>query len=179
MEVVSLTISHLTSTLFSLTFYELIGVASISESTCHLWKVFKWWFLSWQRLNFRWLFVSQQRLLALTTPRVTFIINFVNNFRDGSGSVFSDFFFVNKGWAHWRIHASPLEVVSLTISHSAPTPFLLTFFKLTGAASISEFTRHLWKFFRWWFLSQQRTSFRWLLTRPKDWCLVPSAGVSK
>jgi hypothetical protein len=38
-------------------------------------------------------------LLALKNPRVTFGIGFVNNFGDGSGSVFNDFFYVNKGWA--------------------------------------------------------------------------------
>ena len=47
-----------------------------------------------------------------------------------------------------RIQASPMEGVSLMISESAPTPFLLTISKSKGAASASESTRDLWKLFR-------------------------------
>jgi len=162
LEVVSLMISQSAPTQFSLTFSESTGAASTSESTRLLWKVFRWWFLSWQRTSFHWLFLSQEGLLVVTNPRVTFGIGFVDDFRDGSGSVFFNSFYVNKGWGRWRIHASPFEVVSLTISQSASTQFSFTFCESIGAASTSESTRHLWKVFRWWFLSWQRTSFRWL-----------------
>jgi len=85
---VSLTISKSPSTQFSLTFSKSTGAASTSESTRHLWKVFRWWFLSRQRTSFRWLFLSQQGQLVLTNPRVTFGISFVHDFGDGSGLVF-------------------------------------------------------------------------------------------
>jgi hypothetical protein len=49
---------------------------------------------------------------------------------------------------HWRIHASPVEAVSLTISES------------TGVVCDGESMPHLWKQFRWWFLSLQQLSFR-------------------
>jgi hypothetical protein len=38
-------------------------------------------------------------LLALTNPCATFGIGFVDDFGDGSASVFFDFFKVNRGWA--------------------------------------------------------------------------------
>jgi len=148
LEVVSLMISQSAPTQFSLTFSESTGAASTSESTPYLSKVFRWWFLSRQRLNFRWLFVSQQGLWALTNPQVIFRISFVDDFRDCNGLVFINFFYVNRGWARWRIHASPLEVVSLMISQSPPTPFSLTFSESKGVASPSESTRLLWKVFR-------------------------------
>jgi hypothetical protein len=44
--------------------------------------------------------------------------------------------------------ASPLEVVSLMISKSAPSQFSLTFSESTGVAGADESTRHLWKVFR-------------------------------
>jgi hypothetical protein len=34
----------------------------------HLWKQFRWRFLSWQRLSFPWLFMSQQGLCGLMNP---------------------------------------------------------------------------------------------------------------
>ena len=160
-------------TQFSLTFSKSTGAASTSESTHHLWKVFRWLFLSQQRLTFRWLFVSQQGLWALTNPRVTFGISFVDDFEDGSGSIFIDFSYVNRGWACWRIHASPLEVVSLTIPQSASTQFSWTFSEWTGAASTFDSTPYLWKVFRWWFLSRQRLTFRWLFVSQQGlWALT-------
>jgi hypothetical protein len=68
---------------------------------------------------------------VLTNPHVTF------------GSCFDDFFLVNKGCEHFRIHASPLVGVSVMISVSAPTPFLLTIFLSIGASRASKSTRHL------------------------------------
>jgi len=37
--------------------------------------------------------------LALTNPRVTFGIGFVDDFGDGSGSVFINSFYITRGWA--------------------------------------------------------------------------------
>ena len=51
-----------------------------NEYSRHLWKRFRWWFLSLQGLR------------ALTNPCVTFGINFVDDFRFGSGSVFNECF---------------------------------------------------------------------------------------
>jgi hypothetical protein len=59
--------------------------------------------------------MSQQGLRALPNPRVTF------------GSCFVDFFLVNSSCATSKIHASPLEGVSVMIFQSPPTPFSLTF----------------------------------------------------
>jgi len=96
----------------------------VFTSTCYLWKVFQWWFSSWHRLRFRWPFLSQQGLRALLNPCVTF------------GSCFIDFFWVNSGCEHFHIQASPLEGVSVTISHPAPTPFSLTFSKSRGLPAL-------------------------------------------
>jgi hypothetical protein len=48
--------------------------------------------MSRQRTSLRGLFLSQEGLLALTNPRVTFGIGFVDDFGDGSGSVFTNSF---------------------------------------------------------------------------------------
>ena len=109
LEVVSLTISHSAPTQFSLTFSRSTGAASMSISTRHLWKVFKWWFLSRQWTSFRWLFLSQQGLGALKNPLVTFGTCFVDDFPVATDSVFVAFFWVNRGCEHFRIHASPFE----------------------------------------------------------------------
>jgi hypothetical protein len=119
-------ISQSPPTQFSLTFSNSTGVVSTSESTRHLWKVFRWWFLSRQRTSFRWLFLSHQELLVLINPRVS-----------------------------W-------ESVSLMISETVVAQFSLTVSKSTGVASTSESRHYLWKVFRWWFLTLQRLSFRWL-----------------
>jgi len=37
----------------------------------HFWKMFHWWFLSLQRLSFRWLFLNPQRLCAPRNPLFT------------------------------------------------------------------------------------------------------------
>jgi len=95
-------------------------------------------------------------------PRVTCGSSFVDCFWFVYGLVFVDYFWIKRGRVLSRIQASLMEGVSLLISESAPTPFLLLFSKSKGAASASESTCHLWKLFRWWFLSLQRLSFRWL-----------------
>jgi hypothetical protein len=172
-------------TLFSLTFLESIGDASASVSTRHLWKLFRWRFASQHRLHFCWLFLSVHGSAALSNALISI------------GSCDVDFFLVNKGREIFRIHASPLECVSVMISsrhrlyfhwffpnqqgpastyestrpsggffgedfQAAPALFSLTFSESIQAARASEYTRHIWKVFRWWFLSRQQFSFRWL-----------------
>jgi hypothetical protein len=100
---------------FLLPFSESTGAATTSESMRLLWTVFRWWFLSRQRLTFRWLFVSQQGLWALRNPRFNFEISFVDDFGDGSGLVFIEFFYLTRGWARWRIHASCNSPAQLAI----------------------------------------------------------------
>jgi len=102
-------------------FSESTGAASASESTRHLWKVFRWWFPSQLRLRFRWLFLSKQGLRALPNQSVTFGRFFGDDFPVGFDSVFVDFFWVKRGWQLFRIHASPLKVVSVMISESTTT----------------------------------------------------------
>jgi len=48
--------------------------------------------MSRHRTSFRGLFLSQEGLLALRNPRVTFGIGFVDDFGDGSDSVFNNSF---------------------------------------------------------------------------------------
>jgi hypothetical protein len=50
-------ISEATTTQFSLTISDSTGVVCSHESRRHMWKLFLWWFLSRQRLSFRWLFL--------------------------------------------------------------------------------------------------------------------------
>jgi len=54
---------------------------------------------------------------------------------------------------------------------AAPTPFSLTFSESIRAGSSSESTRHLWKLFRWWFLSRQQLSFCWLFLSEEGLCV--------
>jgi len=154
-----------------MTFSESTGSVSASESTRHLWKVFWRRFSSWYRLCLCWLFLSQQGMAALLNPPITFERCLGDDFGVDNDFVFVDYLWVNNAWGRWQIHASPLEVVSLTFS------------ELTGAASASESTRHLWKVFRWWFSSRQRLCFRGLFLSPQ-WCELfriyasPLEGVS-
>jgi len=62
LEGVLVMISQATPTLFSLNFSESRGAADASESTRHLSKVFRWWFLRRQGPSFRWLFLCQQKM---------------------------------------------------------------------------------------------------------------------
>jgi len=162
----SLTISQSALTLFSLTFSQSTGVMSASQSTHRLWKVFRWQFPSRHRLRFRWLFLSQHVLAAIPNPRVTFEKCFGDYLRVDSDVVFVDYFWVNRGWGRWRIHASPLEVFSLTFSES------------TGVASANESTRHLWKRFCWRFRSLQRLTFCLHLLNQKWLCALTNPGVN-
>jgi hypothetical protein len=83
---VSVMISESTSTKFSLTISEWIGDMGADESARHLWKLF------------RWLFLSQQGLRALPNPRVAFSWCFGDDFHVSTDSVFVDHFFVNRGF---------------------------------------------------------------------------------
>jgi hypothetical protein len=110
---------------------------------------------------------------VLTNTRVTYGSGFADDFWVCSGSIFVDYLWIKRGCVLSQIQASPVEGVSLMISESAPTLFLLNFSKSTGATSASEYTHHLCKVFRWWFLSRQRLSFHWLfLTQKGLWALT-------
>ena len=143
------------------------------ESRRHRWKVFRWPFVSRHRPRCRWPFLSQQGLRVLPNPRVTFERCFSDYFWVGSDSIFVEYFSVNGGCGRWRIQASPLESVSLTISKTTGSQFSLTVSKSSPAGSADESMRHLWKVFRWWFLSRQRLSFCWLfLSQEGLWALT-------
>jgi len=150
----------------SLMIFESTEVVYATESTRHLWKQFHWWFLSRQRLSFRWLFLSQHGLFTLPNPHVTFESCFVDVFGVCKDSVFVDYFWVTRGFLRWRIHASLMEAVSLTISES------------TGAVCGDESMSHLWKQFRWWFLSLQQLSFRWLFLSQQGHCALTNPSVT-
>jgi hypothetical protein len=145
----------------------------------HPWKQFRWGFLSLQRLGFHWLFMSPQGLFALSNPCVTlgssfrwwflspqglFLLlnpcvprgsSFVDNFWVGSDLVFIVVFWVHRGCWRCRIHASPMEAVSLRISKSTTTQFSLIISESIGAVGAVKSMRHHWKQFRWWFLRPQ------------------------
>jgi hypothetical protein len=82
-------------------------------------------------------------LLTLQNLRVAFGSFFGDDFTISTDSVFVAFFLVNRGCERFQIHASPLKGVSVMISQSASTSFLLTFSESTGAGSYSKSTRHL------------------------------------
>ena len=100
---VSLIISELATTKFSLMFSESIGAVCAVESTRHPWLQFRWWFL------------SQKGLFALSNPYVT------------RGSSFVDDFWGHLGFLCCRIHASSVAAVSLRISQTTATLFLMLF----------------------------------------------------
>jgi hypothetical protein len=148
--------------LHSLIFSKSTEARHTDKSTRHLRKLFRWWFPSRHRHSFRSLFLSQQGLRALMNPRVTFGSGFIDDFWVDSGLVFFYYFWIKRGYVPLQIQASLVEDVSLKISKSAPTLFLLTISESTGAVRASESTCHLWKLFRSWFLSLQQLGFRWL-----------------
>jgi hypothetical protein len=162
----------------SLMIYVAIGVVCSVESMRHSWKHFRWWFLSRQWLSIRWWFLSPQELYALSNPQVN------------RGSSFVDDFWVHRGCLRCRIHASPVEVVSLRIyesqglfvlsNHASPvealslmisestvTKFSVMIFKPAGVVCSVESTCQPWKQFRWWFLSRQQLNFRWWFQSPQ------------
>jgi hypothetical protein len=108
-------ISESASTQLSLPISQSKGAGSADESKRHLCNLFHWRFPRRHRLCFRWLFLCQQRLRALTNPRVTCGSGFHDDFWAGSESVFVDYFSVNRCCGRWRIQTSPLESVSLMI----------------------------------------------------------------
>jgi len=122
---------------------EATGAFCVVESMRHPWKQFHWGFLSLHQLSFHWLFLSPQGLLALSNPCVTI------------GSSFVDDFWVNRGSLRCRIHASPVEAVSLIISEA------------TWVFCAVESMHHPWQQFCWGFLKRQRLCFRWLFLSPE------------
>jgi len=75
------------------------GAVCADESMHQRWKHFRWWFLRGQRLNFPWLFLSQQGLCALMNPWVSSGNSFGGYFWVGSDSVFLDCLWDNRVWA--------------------------------------------------------------------------------
>jgi hypothetical protein len=128
-----------------------------NECTPQLWKQFCWWFISRQWLSFPWLLISQQGLCSLMNSGITCGIVFYDDFWADNYSVSVDYFWVNWCCVRWRIHASLVEAVSLTI------------FESTGAVCADESMSHLQKQFCWWFLSLQQLSFRSFLV---NWSFV-------
>jgi len=96
LETVSVMISKLAATQFSLTLYESTGDVRADESIRHLWKEFRGPFMSAQRLSFPWCFLSQQVLCALRIPGVISGCNFRGYFWVGDDSVFIDSLWVNR-----------------------------------------------------------------------------------
>jgi hypothetical protein len=142
-EALSLMISESIVTQFSVMIFDPAGFVCTVEFMCQQWKQFRWWFLSRQWLSFRWWFLSPHELFALSNPCVTCGSSFVDDFWDGNDLVFVDDFWVHRGCLRCRIHVSPVEAVSLRISEG------------TWDFCVVESMRHLWKQFRWWFLSPQ------------------------
>jgi hypothetical protein len=156
---VLLSIFYSATTQFSSSISASTGDVCAYKFMCHLWKLFNWRFLSRQRHSFLVLFQSQQWLCALVNPCVSCWSSFVDDFCVGIYLVFLHYFWVNRGLVRWWIHASPVDAVSLTISESTATLFSLTISESTGVVCTYKFICHVWKLFRWWFLSQERRSF--------------------
>jgi len=87
----------------------------------------------------------------VTNPCVNSGSSFGDFFWVDSYLVFVDYFKVNRGCVHWRIHASALETVLVMNTESAVTQFSLTISDSTGADCADKSMRHLWKQFRWRF----------------------------
>jgi len=84
---------------------------------------------------------------ALPNPRLTFGRFLGDYFPVGTDLVFVDFFWGNRGCEHFRIHASPLEGVSIIIYESAATQLSLTISESIGAVSADKSMHHLWNRF--------------------------------
>jgi hypothetical protein len=95
-------------------------------------------------------------------PCVSSGSSFGDDFWDCSNLVFVDSFRVNRGGVHWRVHASALNTVSVMNSESEMTWFSLTISNSIGAVCAGESMCHLWKQFRWQFMSRKRLTFSWL-----------------
>jgi hypothetical protein len=78
-------------------------------------------------------------------PRVRLGSTIVDGFCVGSYRTFGDDFRVNKDCGRERIQSSAGEAVSLMVSESAATLFLLAISKSTGTLCDDESTRQLWK----------------------------------
>jgi len=103
LETFSVRISERAPTMFFFIVSESTGVACAEEFMRHLGKQFRRLFLSGQRLNFPWLFISQQGLCGLTNPFVTCESTFEGYLWVDNVSVFLDCLWVNRGCVGWRI----------------------------------------------------------------------------
>jgi len=93
-------------------------------------------------------FLSELTGAASTSKYTRYLGRFFDNDLPVSTDfIFVDFFWVNRGCERFRIHVSPFKVVSVMIFQPVQTPFSLTFSDSTGAPSVSQSTRPLWKFF--------------------------------
>src|SRR4030065_468154 len=87
-EVVSLMFSQSATTQFALTFSSSPTAASASESTRHLWKVFRLFFFFHHTPTFDFPFLTQHGARPISNPRVTFRSGFVDIFPVGNDSIF-------------------------------------------------------------------------------------------
>jgi len=131
-------ISETTVAQFSLTVSKSTGAGRADESTCYLCKLFRWWFPIRHRLSFSWPYLSQQGLRSLPNPRITFGRFLGDDFWVGREPVIVDYFWVNRGCWRWRIHASPLESVLLTISETVVAQFSFTVSKSIRDGRVDE-----------------------------------------
>jgi hypothetical protein len=177
-EAVLETICESSATQFSLTISESTEAVCSHESTPHLCKQFHSQFMSRQRLSSPSLFLTQYELCTLTNPSVTCGSSFVDNFWVCRDSVFIDYFWVNRSCVSWQIHVSPVESVSVMIYVFITTSFSLTISESTGVVCDDESKRHLWMFFRWWFLSRQWLNFCWLFLSPHGLCAMMNPRVT-
>jgi len=141
MQAVSLMIFESVETQISSTISESTGASCADESMRQLWNLFRWWFLSTQRLSFPWQFMSQQGLCELTNPSVSSASSFGDDFWVEGDSVFLEYLWVNRGCVRWRIQASPLQAISVMISNSMVTQFSLNIYESTGAVCADESKR--------------------------------------
>jgi len=127
--------------------------------------------------QFPWLFLSQQRMWALTNPNISYGSCFVDDFWIGVDWYCLGYFWVNRGCVHWQIHVSTMEAVLLMISKSASTQISLTISKSTGAVCADESMCRLLKLFLWWILRRQGLSFPWIFLSKHGLCALMNPRV--
>jgi len=146
----------------SLMISESIAALCSVESIRHPWKQFRWWFLSQQRLCFRWLFLRPQGCLrcrihaspvaavSLMISKPTWAICAVESMRH-SWKQFC-WWFLRRQWLSfrsWFVRPQGFFVVSnpcVTRGSSFVEDFWVP--------RLFALSNHPWKHFRWWFLSR-------------------------
>jgi len=108
--------------------------------------------------------MGYERFQTLASPLEVFSVMISQSAPTPFLFTFSETTRATRGCGRLWIHASPLKGVSVMISESTATLFSLTISESIGTMVADKSTRHLWKLFRWLFLSQQGL---WAVLKPR------------